>query len=93
MGRIFRRFGLGLKLRRFRRFIEAVQEQGNATYKEKVQRMSEISGFDNPDLLEDGDYAYFVSEDNTYAITALYKGTSTVVIVPFTLCVLPVRVI
>ena len=74
-------------------FIEAIEDQDKEEYKQKVQQMSDLSGYNNPDLLEDGDYSYFVSEDGTYCITSLYKGTSTDVIVPSTLGGYPVRVI
>lgn len=74
-------------------FIEAVDENGSDEYKAKVKQMSEISGYNDPDLHTDGEYAYYVSEDNTYCITSLYKGNSTDVIVPSTLGGYPVRVI
>lgn len=70
-----------------------VSDQSTAEYKEKVRKMSEISGYNDPDLKTDGDYAYYVSEDGTYCITSLYKGSSTDVIVPSTLGGYPVMII
>ena len=72
---------------------DQVADQSTAEYKEKVQRMSEISGYNDPDLKTDGDYAYYVSEDNTYCITSLYKGSSTDVVVPSSLGGYPVKII
>ena len=70
-----------------------IQEQDKNDYKEKVQQLSEISGYNDPELKMDGDYAYYISEDGTYCITSLYKGSSTDVIVPSTLGGYPVKVI
>ena len=83
-------------------YIEALGENGDAgaisdqsvdEYKEKVQKMSEVSGYNDPDLKTDGDYAYYVSEDGTYCITSLYKGSSTDIIVPSALGGYPVKII
>ena len=86
-------------------YIEAIEENGDSgnsgtvsdhskeEYKAKVQKMSEISGYDDPDLKIDGDYAYYVSDDETYCITSLYRGSSTDIIVPTTLGGYPVKII
>ena len=71
----------------------SVGEQTEADYKEIVRKMSDISGYNDPDLKTDGDYSYYVSEDETYCITSLYKGSSTNIIVPSALGGYPVKVI
>lgn len=74
-------------------FYEAVDETASEEYKAKVKHMSEISGYNDPDLCTDGDYAYYVSDDSTYCITSLYKGNCSDVVVPAFLGGYPVRVI
>ena len=71
----------------------APDEQAVAEHKEKIRRINDISGYHDPDLRNDGDYAYYISEDNTYCITSLYKGSSSDVVVPSTLGGYPVRII
>lgn len=62
-------------------------------FREQGQSFNAISGYDNPDLKHEGDYAYFLSEDQTYCITSLYEGSDIDVIVPDTLGGYPVQVI
>lgn len=65
--------------------FHAAQEQGRRT-----ENMNAASGYMNPDLMFDGEYGYFVSEDRTSCVTALYRGEETKVEIPSRLGGLPV---
>lgn len=65
--------------------FHAAQEQGRRT-----ENMNAASGYMNPDLMFDGEYGYFVSEDRTSCVTALYRGEETKVEIPSWLGGLPV---
>ena len=66
---------------------------GQTSYDQQVQNISAVSGYDNPELKYDGDYAYFISEDGTYCITSLYQGADIDVVVPEALGGYPVKII
>ena len=65
--------------------FRAAQEHGRRT-----ENMNASSGYMNPDLLFDGEYGYFVSEDQTSCVTALYRGEETELEIPSRLGGLPV---
>ena len=65
--------------------FRAAQEHGRRT-----ENMNASSGYMNPDLLFDGEYGYFISEDQASCVTALYRGEETEVEIPSRLGGLPV---
>lgn len=71
-------------------FDEETEYRAAAEYSRTMENMNGISGFTNPDLLYDGDYGYYLSEDSTSCITALYIGKDTDVEIPSRLGGLPV---
>ena len=71
-------------------FDEETEYRAAAEYSQTMENMNVVSGFTDPNLLYDGDYGYYISEDNTSCITALYIGKDTDVEIPSRLGGLPV---
>lgn len=74
-------------------FFDDLEDQSEEDFKQQVQNISAASGYDNPDLKYDGDYAYVVSEDGEYCVTCLYQGVDPEAVIPDTLGGYPVRAI
>ena len=74
-------------------FDEEAEYRAAAEYSQKKESINAASRYSNPDLMFDGDYGYFVSEDRTSCTTALYIGQDTDIEIPSRLGGLPVEVI
>ena len=55
--------------------------------------LSELSGYHDLNILYDGDFGYYVSDDGTYCVTGLYCGSNSDVNIPSVLGGYPVRAI
>ncbi len=88
-------FDDGTEFEDFEVFTDITDDGGvsGQLYEQQAQNISAVSGYDNPDLKYDGDYAFYLSEDGSYCITTLYLGTEADVVVPATLGGYPVKVI
>lgn len=71
-------------------FDEEAEYRAAAAHSQNTENMNAVSGFSDPDLLFDGDYGYYVSENRESCITALYIGQDTDVDIPSRLGGLPV---